>query len=911
MLTDTEKQLICQHSKDDSSCQQMTSIIEQKELENQHLREKLRQSEALVEALANPPEYALILLNLDGTIATVSDTAAHNMAHTPEDMLQKNAYDFFSVELAKKSQQRINQVIQTGEVLTVEEEYQGEWFNKTIYPVYDADHIMRYVAMHARNITEIREKEEALKRSEQTYRQMFHGTLAPCLLIDPDTMVIVDANPASCTYYEYTREALLSLKVTDLNPAPPQKIQTDIQEAIDDPTGYYAVQNITATGEVRHLHIYSSPVEVEGKTHLFSIGIDVTEKVRVEEALQKSEALKDAILNTVPDLVMHVDADGTYLDIHTGAPELLIAPKEEMIGKRVTEVLPPHIASSGLERIRKTLETGEMQTAEYFSDRPTGRLWYESRQLPFRDNEVLSIVRDITTEKQLAEQLEDSEARYRNLFEQANDAVLILSLQGAPNVINQRAAELFGYTTEELSGISNKQIIVPEEIEDSILKLERLLAGENISIYERTFVRADGTTFIGEVNISVIRDVEGKPRYLQSVIRDATVRKKMEEQLRKSEERYRSIVDVVAEGILLQDQTGEIIMCNDAAQHILGLQAEDIIGKRVSDPQWQVFDDKDNLLHWSDMATANTLRTGQPHSNVERSIKKIDGSQIHISLNTRALIDTQTQTPYAVVTSFKDITELKIAQQKAFDVAVERERIQIITRFVEDASHEFRTPLSIISTSAYFLERQLTTDNQLTRIQVIDTQIRRIIRLIETLSLMAKLDGGHPMEIGSIALTDLMRRTEYAFKAACEEKQLTMTFSLPDEFIQLCGDAEFLPKALDQIVENAAGHSPEGGAVSVDVQHDTTFVTIRVSDQGNGISEDDLPHVFERFWRDDRAHSEPGFGLGLPIAQKIAEIHQGHITVESIVGQGSTFSIVLPLKPTDAPCTSVMPVTPT
>jgi signal transduction histidine kinase/predicted ATPase len=230
------------------------------------------------------------------------------------------------------------------------------------------------------------------------------------------------------------------------------------------------------------------------------------------------------------------------------------------------------------------------------------------------------------------------------------------------------------------------------------------------------------------------------------------------------------------------------------------------------------------------------------------------------------------------------------------DALLEKEKSKVMATFMESASHDLRTPLTVISTSLYLLGMISEPDKKKQKISVVKEQVTLLQTLIENLLDMARLDGGQDFEKHFIDVNQLLiaiRETHQAKLTA--ERNLDIQFRLFDTPMMILADQEYLEQALLNIIENAFHYTLDGGTITVSTYFEAETIIIDVSDTGIGIAEDDLPHIFERFFRVDEARTERGrAGLGLAISKKIIEAHNGNIVVNSTLDQGSHFCVFLP-----------------
>lgn len=496
--------------------------------------------------------------------------------------------------------------------------------------------------------------------------------------------------------------------------------------------------------------------------------------------------------------------------------------------------------------------------------------------------------------------LELSEARYRTLFEQSHDAVFLLDLQGNHIIANRRAAAMFGYTHEEIQHLSLRDLSA--EVDASENTRERLIQGEIIPSYERMFRRKDGTLIPVEINAELVRCGENQPLYIQSVVRDISQRKASEQALINSEMRYRSIVTAITEGIILLDSEGTILACNDAAEKILGLTKDQIIGRTPADPRWRAIYEDGSPFPTEKHPAVTTLHTGIPQYNVVMGVHKPTGELKWISINSQPLIHQDETKPYAVVTSFTDVTEHKLleetirqSQEQTFKLAIERERVRVMTNFMTDASHEFRTPLTIINTSLHLMSKLTDLEKREAQVSKVQAQTQRITRLIDMLLAMVKLDGGAALHI-ELTYLDILLKELIDYLHPDITKKNHKVILQAAHLSPIYGDPDQLFTALRCLVENAIRYTPVNGQIIIRVIPQDETVIIEIEDNGMGIQPHTLKLIFERFWREDTAHTTPGLGLGLPLAQKIIELHGGSINVVSKVNHGTTFSVTLPIS---------------
>jgi heavy metal sensor kinase len=245
---------------------------------------------------------------------------------------------------------------------------------------------------------------------------------------------------------------------------------------------------------------------------------------------------------------------------------------------------------------------------------------------------------------------------------------------------------------------------------------------------------------------------------------------------------------------------------------------------------------------------------------------------------------------------------------RAFNDLVARLRsaLQTQRQFMADASHELRTPVSIIRSAAEVgLSRERRSEEEYREtLAIARDQARRLTRLVEDMLVLARADaGGYPMHPIDLDLGEVVDDCRRAVKILAEERGVRVAPSAAHE-VPFRGDEDLLRRLVTNLLQNAVQHTPSGGAVAVDLAPANGHVQIRVTDGGPGIPESDRARIFNRFVRLDEARTGSGAGLGLPIARWIAEAHGGSLVLESSAPTGSTFCATLIRSGEKAPALS-------
>jgi len=354
--------------------------------------------------------------------------------------------------------------------------------------------------------------------------------------------------------------------------------------------------------------------------------------------------------------------------------------------------------------------------------------------------------------------------------------------------------------------------------------------------------------------------------------------------LQEAEQRCRNLFEYAGDSIFLIDPyTLNILDANPDAARRLGYSPEELRQQTLADIE----------IPTNDPAAPAWVSSYSGTRVYESLFRRRDNSTTPVEVSCRFVAAGGRQLLQMFV---RDISLRKQVEQRRLELAVERKRMQILTDFIAQASHEFRTPLSIINTSAYLLKKQPNPLDQQRHIRQIEEQSGSIAGLVDALITMSRLDSLRELPAEVVDLSRLVEMIYQDNQAAIQAKNLHSVLQIEAQPLVIQGNADYLRRAIQCIFDNALQFTPDEGKLVVRLEMADNQAVIAIADTGVGIPAAALPHIFERFYRVDKASTTRGFGLGLSIAQAIIELHQGRIEVESAEGEGSTFRIVLPLS---------------
>ena len=333
--------------------------------------------------------------------------------------------------------------------------------------------------------------------------------------------------------------------------------------------------------------------------------------------------------------------------------------------------------------------------------------------------------------------------------------------------------------------------------------------------------------------------------------------------------RLASILDNMADGVLLADNDGNIILTNDAARNLLNIVEKDINGRPLIEAVRE--------FEFNELLDA-CLKTGQ-----ERI------SQFESSISNRFLrviaIPFIVEKPGGALLLIQDLTEVRSLQ------TMRRE-------MVGNISHEFRTPLAGIKAMVETLQNIAADDKEATRdfLSRIEIEVDRMTQLVAELTELSRIETGKAeLDLEPIELNELVEEAIVQLKPQVERQKLTLEMVMAKYMPVITVDKERLRQVMVNLIHNAIKFNRPGGSIKISTESSENSVSVEVSDTGVGIAKDNLPHIFERFYKVDKSRAGQGSGIGLAIAKHVIESHGGKITVQSEEEKGTTFSFSLPL----------------
>ena len=591
-----------------------------------------------------------------------------------------------------------------------------------------------------------------------------------------------------------------------------------------------------------------------------------------------------AIVRGTSDAIVGKSLDGTITSWNEGAERLYGFAADEIIGKSITTIIPSDRLAEEvviLDKVRR----GEGMPAY-----PTRRVRKDGVAVdisltvaPMRDPAgrivgASAIARDITA-------LQHREAQLTSLIEAAPDAFIVVGAAGLIQFVNQQTENLFGYPRIEMIG-QPIEMLVPDRARSEHPKLRgsygdrplaRPMRGRNLSGR-----RKDGSEFSVDISLTPLDTSQGL--LVAAAVRDATERKE-------AEARFESLLEAAPDAIVVANDKGIITVANNRATDLFGYSRDELLGQPVEMlvPQQNREGHPDRRSGYVAHPAVRPMGAG-----LQLWAERKDGSKFPVDISLSPL-----ETPAGILVSaaVRDITD-RLAAEEALRAA--KEEAEHANRaksdFLSRMSHELRTPLTAILGFTELLQMGGMPGDQ--RDLFVDRTHRagqHLLALINDILDISRVETGSlAVSIEPVDAAPLVEQAIELIAPMAQSRRIVVVNTVRDAVV--LADSGRLRQVLLNLLSNAVKYNREAGAITISSRTDGDYVSVAVSDTGPGIAENDLSRLFQPFERLGVQTGEiEGTGIGLAISRGLVEMMAGTIGVESTVGEGTRFTVTLPV----------------
>ena len=614
-----------------------------------------------------------------------------------------------------------------------------------------------------------------------------------------------------------------------------------------------------------------------------------------------------AVVAAALDSIVTIDETGRVVEFNPASETLFGWSREEALGRELDQLLiPRQHAEAHRHGIRRYLRTGQGPALNQRLELPAMRrdgteLTVELIVVPTGADgrtEFTGFIRDITELRRTQELLRRSQARYEAIVRHSTKAMVLCSPDGSSGTF-LAGERLLGLPAGSPLDGGFLAIVHPDDLPAARRLLSEVVSGTR-EPREGLDLRLEGSDGAYRRCDVVGEDLTALPEVAALLLRidDVTEERRREQRLADATAQMRTLIDHLGSAVLLEDDTRHVLIANDVLVDLFALPVSvaDLVGTDGSRATQLI---KHLFVEPEAFVTAVARRVGQGIPILGEQLELVDGSTLE-----RDYLPIESAGRHVGhLWVYRDITQHIAERQMLTDQNRSLAELAALkNEFVATVSHELRTPLTSVVSFAQMLRDPSVgslTPGQATFVEIIDRNSQRLLRLIEDLLLVAKLESHTlPLSLNLVDLPDTVTQVVTELEPKARERGVELgvaTGTGP----RVLGDWVRLQQVVSNLVGNAINYTLPGGSVSVnaEVMPETRQWHITVSDNGVGIPEHELPHVFDAFFRASSAAGVTGgTGLGLAISRLIVDEHHGHISVQSPPGLGTTVTVRLPYE---------------
>ncbi|MFQ5976042.1 MAG: PAS domain S-box protein, partial [Candidatus Hydrothermarchaeales archaeon] len=640
-------------------------------------------------------------------------------------------------------------------------------------------------------------------------------------------------------------------------------------------------------------HLTVSPIKDETGDIFALIGItqDITERKKAEEALREEEAKISSILESSPDAITVTDLKGNIVECNPAAVEMLgFAGKEDLVGKFALDLLAPGERQRAMEDLQRAREGIFTNPDEYICQSSDGREFpveVTTGLIPDSSGKPAAFVnnfKDITVRKRTEVALRESEADWKRTFDSISDLVSIHDRDFRILRVNKAFEDKFGVSRKELTGKHCYEVFHGTDTPISNCPFEMTLATGRPVVDVEVSTKLKGAFSIATSPIYIDGEIIGAVH----VARDVTERKKAEEALKESEEKFRNLMAKVPIGIAISSPKGKIIEANNTLLNMFGYDFKDEFIKIPAPQHYQNPDDRKRFLKLTEKGMVKDF---------EVEFKRKDGTVFWGS------VSSITQTPEVGATRFivaiQDITERKAAEEALKEAYEELKTLdQMKDNILANVSHELRTPITIAHAALELVVGEEDQENMDKYLMAARNALMSQNARVEDLVAAVHLEKSEKkLTLITIDLSDSITQLTNEFMPLIIKSNISLSIETEEDLPNVKADRDILDHVLRNLIGNAIKFNTEEGKLIIRAMGREDVVEISVEDTGVGIPQNKQEKIFERFYQVDNSatRSFGGVGMGLAVVKEMLEAHGSKLTVKSELGKGSKFSFTLPI----------------
>ncbi|UAL48758.1 PAS domain S-box protein [Sutcliffiella horikoshii] len=701
---------------------------------------------------------------------------------------------------------------------------------------------------------------------ENRFLQLTFEHANDAIILFNENVEFFQVNPKACELFELPKEELLQRKLHDFLDLMPKE-EVEYQEAQLNELGELKNELIVRLDNGTIKFVEYSAVRNPDESGLdICIIRDISTKKQLEKESSKSKQMYHDVINRAVDGIVVFDRDGMFIDVNPAFCSNFAMPKLDLLQSKLDDFVEDGFQYK-MTKIWNLLDNhgrvrGELPVVLHTGERKTFEVTITAN---IYDDYYLAIMRDVTEKRNMELQLKKSEERFREMFQHALDAIVLVDNNGQIKRANPAASRAFELPLDDLVRAKLHEFVPKND--KKVFSIVKQFGARGEIREELEFHMPNGQKKLLEftANKGII---DG---FNMIIFRNVSERRKMEKDLRESEQKFRKIFNNAMDGILLWDNKCNIIDANPNASKILGLSKEELMNNSL---HWYIQHDQLGEIQeqWKECPESEEL-SGEVCLDGER------GTQIIEYSAKKNVIEG------LHMTIFRNITE----KREMEDQLRKSDTLTVVGELAAGIAHEIRNPMTALKGFIQLLQNSMIEDQYAMYFDVITSELKRIESIITEFLVLAKPQA---ISYQRKNATVIMKETLDLLSAQASLENVQFITSIEEGLPDIYCEPNQLKQVFINILKNAIEVMPKGGTVSVGLEKiEGEQVLISIRDEGTGIPEDKLKKLGEPFY----TTKERGTGLGLMVSYKIVEEHNGTIEVSSELGKGTTFHIKLPI----------------
>lgn len=791
--------------------------------------------------------------------------------------------------------------------------------------------LLNALAERLENVIQRRRLEETAHEHSKLLEEIFSQASDTIALVDPQTLAFTEFNTASYLSLGYSREEFASLRLPDFQVEEDEAtIRKNIASILQNGPIQFDTTIYDKLRQVRHVNVRAKALQRLGRTYCLFFWTDNTEAIKIRQRLQDNEANLERAQAVSETGSWYLDIANKHLQCSKETYRLFAIPESKLVDLSVfSERVHPDDLQLVKQAWASALATGAPYDIEHRILTDNGQFWVRQRAEFIRDAhdtpiKALGTVQNITERKHFLEQMDREHQRLNNIIDGARAGTWEWNLQTGEAHFNARWAEMFGYSLDELEPFSAstwEQFVHADDLDHANQLLHQHLRGE--SLYYECELRMrhkDGHwVWIGDRGRITQRTEDGKPLIVSGTHIDISIRHEAEDQLRESEQRFRTLFEESTQAILLIED-GCFINANRTALALLKLtDLTQLQGLHPADLSPEFQPDGQNSSVKAEAMIRLAIEKGS--HQFEWQHKKMDGElfftdvmSTSIRSNNRTLlhivwrdITAEKQSQHELDNYRKHLEEL--VQLRTDELARAKEQAEAAnlskSAFLANMSHEIRTPMNAILGLTHLIKQEVNTSSQADKLEKITVSAKHLLGLINDILDLSKIDAGRmTLENTPISLPAIIDHVLSMMKDRADLKKLPLNRTIDPALIKLSllGDPLRIGQILVNFLNNAIKFTERGQITLVakllDQDEKQARIRCEIHDTGIGMTPEQTTRVFEAFEQAQSSTSRKygGSGLGLAICQHLSRLMRGEVGVSSTPGVGSCFWFEAPFE---------------